>query len=599
MSTRLGLRLPPSAVACVLALGLAACERDAPVPIVPVKVDASSRVDAGVVDARVDAGATADTGVAPPDAAPAEDAAAPDDAEAPEDAAPPSDGGPGPSDGGPGLADAAPPSDGGPGPADAAPPSDGGPTDAAPPSDGGPAPADASTPAAPCAAQSATDPARYAAVLACVRDTTTAEATRRAAIDRFVREVEAGGGFPIQDGADLVFVYVRTAQWDAEDDGQAAEDFALARRAPPITIAGDLNNWVTTGPALSDEGLDFFHARIPAPPAGTTRSGYKLVARDAQGQPVYYSDPLSRRFDYDSFGRISFLRGGADHGHLERLRDVPAALLGNTRPIYVWLPPGYETSTARYPVLYMHDGNNLFDPSQPQAAPAGSWQVDEVVEAELAAGRIRAPIVVGVPNNADRFSEYTQVTDDLGSGPVGGDAADYGRFLVDDVKPRIDARFRTQADRASTGVLGSSLGGLVSYFVAATHPGVFRFVGGMSSTFAWGRLGASQRTLVEDYQAGAATLVARDQVYYLDSGGAAPGGGCTGLTGGTDNYCATVAMRDVLVTGGVTVFPLDPAASPLMPADVNIYHWHEAGAAHTESAWRARLHRPLRLFLRP
>lgn len=589
MSTRLGARLASTPVALLLALGLSACERDAPVPIVPARVDASMRVDAGVVDARADAGAVPDLGAG------AEDAAAPEDAAALEDAAAPEDGGlatvdAAPSDAGPGPADAAPaPGDSGPGPADSA----------VPPADGGPAPTDAGTPTAPCAAQSATDPARYTAVLACVRDTTVAEATRRAAIDRFVREVEAAGGFPIADGADLVFVYVRSAQWDAEDDGQVAEDFALARRAPPITIAGDLNNWVTTGPALSDEGLDFFHARIPAPPAGATRSGYKLVARDGQGQPVYFSDPLSRRFDYDSFGRISFLRGGADHGHLERLRDVPATLLGNTRPIYVWLPPGYEAGTARYPVLYMHDGNNLFDPSQPQAAPAGSWQVDEVVEAELAAGRIRAPIVVGVPNNADRFSEYTQVSDDLGNGPVGGDAADYGRFLVDDVKPRVDTRFRTQADRASTGVLGSSLGGLVSYFVGATHPGVFRFVGGMSSTFAWGRLGAAQRTLVEDYQLAGAALAARDQVYYLDSGGAAPGGGCTSLTGGSDNYCATVGMRDVLVAGGVTVFPLDPAASPLMPADVDIYHWHEAGAAHTESAWRARLFRPLRLFLRP
>jgi len=469
---------------------------------------------------------------------------------------------------------------------------------------------DASTPAgdagAPmmgsCAAPSSgsTGAQLFAAIVGCLHLAAESDMTKRAAIDRFVLAAEAGEGFPIHDGNDLVFVYVRSARWDAEDDNEAAEDFALARRNAPITLSGDFNMWATNGPTLTDEGFDFFDVRIPAPAAGTTRSGYKLIARDAMAGLVYFSDPLSRRFDFDSFGRISFLRGGDDHGHLERLRSVHAAQLNNDRPIYVWLPPGYETNAvARFPVLYMHDGNNLFSTDLPNVAPAGAWNIQPTLEAEIFAMRIRAPIVVGIPNNADRFEEYTQVLDDpFGNGGtlVGGDALAYGDFIVTDLKPQIDARFRTEPARESTGVIGSSLGGLVSYVIGLAHPGVFKYVGGMSSTFAWGRFAAMNPTIIEGYQA-VMNLPARDQVYYLDTGGGM-GGGCMGIFGGADNYCATAAMRDALIAEGVTTFPDDPNALTLTPAGINIYHWTEGGAQHTESAWAARFFRPLRLFFR-
>jgi len=421
-------------------------------------------------------------------------------------------------------------------------------------------------------------------------------------VDTFIGLVESRGGFPIRAQGDVIFFYAASQTWDAEDDAHSEEDFDPARRREPITVAGDFNQWDPAATPLQSEGFGVFHARVPFAPR-ETRSRYKFIARDAQDTPVWFSDPLSRRFLFDENGRISLIKPGLDEnglsaGHLEWIRSVPSARLGRARPIYLYLPPGYEDQPqARYPVLYMHDGNNLFDPAFPRAN--GSWEADGTADALIAQNRVRPFIIVGIPNNEFRMDEYTHVPDIIDGQTMGGAGRDYAFYVAEELKPLIDARLRTLPGRADTAVLGSSLGGLISFAIAYWYPDIFGFAGGMSSTFGWGRIGASN-DLLEDWYA-AEDLASRGQVYYLDSGGGLlQGASCADPNANwSDNYCETLAFRDMLVSRGIDIFPDDPDADPLTPSDINIYHWHEPGAPHAESAWAARLHRPLRLFFRP
>ena len=439
----------------------------------------------------------------------------------------------------------------------------------------------------------------YAAVLQCLRGA-DAEGVRRAAVDRFVAAVENGDGFPIVAPGQVVFVYVASERWDAEDDANDGEDFSPARRAAPLRVAGDFSDWSADAATLESEGLDFHHLSLNLT-VGADRWRYKFLARDAAGAEVWFSDPLSRRHDYDPNGRISIVRGGAAQGHLEWIRGAHATLLNNDRTIYLYVPPGYDGAPQeRYPVLYLHDGNNAFDVAQPWSAP-NSWEADQVAETEIGAGRARPFLLVAVPNNADRMDEYTHCEDRLGGEVTGGSGDGYADFLVNDLKPLVDGRYRTRPGREDTALLGSSLGGLVSYYVGLRHPEVFRYVGGMSSTFTWGTFGLSNPTVIDLYRE-VADLPGRAQVYYLDSGGEPPPGGVClhdGNDDDSDNFCATIEMKRLLEAQGISTYPLDGDAEVYAPEDIDIMHWWAPGHGHHEAAWNERLHRPVRLFFRP
>lgn len=438
-----------------------------------------------------------------------------------------------------------------------------------------------------CWSANAADPDKYRGLLHCLRGPGT-EDQKQNAIAGFVAEIQAGGGFPIVTSSQAIFVYVRDPTYDPEDDGLTAEDYDPDRRLGPIRVAGDFNGWATTGLELREEVQAFLHGAFPLDVATSDRWRYKFVAKNPQGDDIFYSDPLSLRHDYDQNGRISLVRGGQSRGHLQRLGPLESAGI-SARALEVWLPPGYDHSADRYPVLYLHDGNNLYSRFQPRSAPT-SWEADQIFEAEVMAGNVAPFIAVGIPNSSARLDEYTQTTDRVTVREVGGLAGDYANFLLTQVKPAVDGRFRTRPGRESTGVLGSSLGGLVSYYLGLRHPEVYGCVAGMSSTFWWGE-GLGNPTILDDYQADP-DLASQAQRYYLDSGGG-PGTGCP--DGGADNYCSTIAMRDLLVARGIDTFPDDPEAVPLTPIGVNILHWWTPDAPHNESAWHERLARPLRL----
>jgi predicted alpha/beta superfamily hydrolase len=145
--------------------------------------------------------------------------------------------------------------------------------------------------------------------------------------------------------------------------------------------------------------------------------------------------------------------------------------LDRTRRIWIYLPPDYATSQQRYPVLYMHDGQNLFDAA---TSYAGEWGVDETLDSLHARGDLAA-IVVGIDNGQQRrFDEYSPWSHPEGHG---GDGDAYVDFLVHTLKPYIDARFRTRPERAHTSIAGSSMGGVISLYAALKHPEVFGSAG--------------------------------------------------------------------------------------------------------------------------
>ena len=143
--------------------------------------------------------------------------------------------------------------------------------------------------------------------------------------------------------------------------------------------------------------------------------------------------------------------------------------LGRERTIRLYLPPSYETSSdRRYPVIYMHDAQNLFDAAT--ASFGNEWGVDETLDA-FARTRGFEAIVVGIDHGSDeRIHELSPWTNPK-YGPAQGDQ--YMAFVVDVVKPFIDARYRTRPGCADTAIVGSSLGGLESHYALLRYPQVF------------------------------------------------------------------------------------------------------------------------------
>jgi predicted alpha/beta superfamily hydrolase len=159
-------------------------------------------------------------------------------------------------------------------------------------------------------------------------------------------------------------------------------------------------------------------------------------------------------------------------------------ILNNNRDVIVYLPPVYEAhKERRYSVLYLHDGQNLFDGAS-SFIPGQEWRVDETAQQLIAAGKVEPLIIVGIYNTGkDRVDEYTPAPD--AKYKIGGKADLYGRMLVEELKPFIDANYRTLSDARHTGLGGSSLGGLVSLYLGLKYPDVFGLLAVVSPSVWW------------------------------------------------------------------------------------------------------------------
>lgn len=164
-------------------------------------------------------------------------------------------------------------------------------------------------------------------------------------------------------------------------------------------------------------------------------------------------------------------------GDVRIVAEFPVPQLDTKRRVWIYLPPGYEGGRNRYPVLYLHDGQNVFDA---KTSYVGEWKVDETLETLCAQKKTAGAIVVAVDHGGStRSAEYVP------SG-YGRDPKYYGEkhaeFLAKTLKPWVDAHFRTLPDRLHTGVGGSSAGAFISFFTGTTYPGVFSKIGAFSFT---------------------------------------------------------------------------------------------------------------------
>ncbi len=244
-----------------------------------------------------------------------------------------------------------------------------------------------------------------------------------------------------------------------------------------------------------------------------------------------------------------------------------STVLGNDRTIWAYLPPSYaENTRARFPVLYMHDGQNLFDPAL--AFGGNEWKVDETLDAAAEDGSIEELIVIGVENTAERIYEYTPTTDPTTAGGGGGDK--YLSLLVDELKPQIDAMLRTEPDRAHTGVLGSSLGGLISAYAGVEQPDVWGIVGAMSPSTWW-----NNDWIIGDVKTMPPAM--RPARVYVDSGDS-----------GTSND--DVTNTNMLAATYVNIG---------YASGVDFLHVVQAGGQHNEIYWAERLPGALQFLFGP
>jgi predicted alpha/beta superfamily hydrolase len=239
-------------------------------------------------------------------------------------------------------------------------------------------------------------------------------------------------------------------------------------------------------------------------------------------------------------------------GRLVRTPSWHSNILGDNRAIWTYTPPSYDENPGqRYPVVYMHDGQNLFLDSY--AFGGTAWAVQTAMDQGAQNGTIREAIVIGIDNDVDRLSEYTPVPDPSYGG---GNAANYVRFLVEELKPQMDLQLRTLPDAANTAILGSSLGGLVSIWAGITRPNVFKKVGALSPSTWW-----NGTWIIGQSQAASGALPSR---VYIDSGNAGTS---------SDDVVNTTALANVWKTkAGVTVKSLV-----------------QNGATHSEVYWKQRI----------
>lgn len=171
------------------------------------------------------------------------------------------------------------------------------------------------------------------------------------------------------------------------------------------------------------------------------------------------------------------------HPRLRLHKAFKSRYLADDRDVIVYLPPGYEEEPERtYPVLYMQDGQNLFD-GRTSFVKGRTWQMREQTDVAIEAAEVDPLVIVGIYNTGDRrLAEYTPDRDwKMG----GGEANAYGHLVTRELMPWIASQYRVRQDRANTGIGGSSLGGLVSLYLGLRHPEIFGKLALLSPSVWW------------------------------------------------------------------------------------------------------------------
>ena len=269
------------------------------------------------------------------------------------------------------------------------------------------------------------------------------------------------------------------------------------------------------------------------------------------------------------------------HGTLERFPQFNSQFVP-ARDVAVWLPEGYQTGDT-CDVLYMHDGNMLFDATTTWNRQ--EWQVDVMMDSLINAGKIRNCIVVGSYNSDDRLYEYfpdkawqhVAVQDRKGTGMEKFHGDDYLKFIVEELKPFIDKRYKPLTTREHTFMMGSSMGGLISLYALCEYPQVFGGVACLSSHLSFAKLrngidgeawAAAFREYVSQH-----LQEANGSLIYMDHG--------------TEDFDADYGTYQTLLDKAITALGWDEQHYKTLVFD---------GHGHNETCWAKRLDQPL-LFL--
>jgi len=310
-----------------------------------------------------------------------------------------------------------------------------------------------------------------------------------------------------------------------------------------LRLKTSLDNWQgdLEASGQSEDGLVEFQVSTDAPffyfKPLLVKNGEHLWAQGSNYLATMHGDRLTV-FPY--FHESS-------HGRFSECHEFPSTEGNRQHRIIVYMPPGYSENTLRhYPVVYMHDGQNLFFPEE--AFCGVTWDVPRTLEMLDATNVLDKTIVVGI-YSGDRLHDFTSPG-----------YQDYGRYLVEEVKPWVDSHFRTVPSEAA--VMGSSLGGVVSLLLAWEWPHVFSKAACLSSTFGHAS-DLFQRIAHEPRRP--------NLKIYLDSGW--PG----------DNFEVTRAMFDLLLSRGYV-------------ADQEVKYLVFPAARHNEADWANRLHIPFQFF---
>jgi predicted alpha/beta superfamily hydrolase len=355
----------------------------------------------------------------------------------------------------------------------------------------------------------------------------------------------------------------------------AATTFRVAVPAwtpPPDTVfvAGDFQGWNPGSPAhaMTRQPDGRWTIALSFAPGQSlqfkfTRGSWAEVEKGPSGEEIANRtltpvDGATYDFtvaNWADVGRAS----GTIAGHVEYFRFAP--FLGGRR-CWVYLPPGYHASANRYPVLYMHDGQNLFDAGS--AAFGVEWRVDEACEQTIANGDIRPILVVGIDNGPNRIGEYTPWHDPNYAGS--GGAAAYVNAVRDVLMPEVRRRYRTLNGPSNTYLAGSSLGGLVSAWAGYEYDEVFGRIAAVSPSYWW-----DGRAMLAHAQANPKPALSR---FYHD----------IGTNEGGSAVVNVQDMRDILVAKGF-----------VEGGDLRTVI--ATGHSHNEASWAARFPDLLRFLI--
>ncbi len=265
-----------------------------------------------------------------------------------------------------------------------------------------------------------------------------------------------------------------------------------------LFLAGNtatLGNWNPGGVALTRKSDTSFEALVELELGESiefkiTRGTWETVEKDADGEEIANRTATVQKGKDIVVGIESWADERSKPGRSSVVGTLELRRIASIEPsrlVRVWLPAGYQDSTQSYPVLYLLDGQNVFD--RATSAIGEEWGVDETLTELIESKAILPMIVVAIDNSSKRVDEYTWIADGEGNRKRGGNAEPFAKWIAHELKPQMDREYRTQVKRDSTWIGGSSLGGLFSLYAVVQDNDTFGSAIAMSPSLSWGNEG--------------------------------------------------------------------------------------------------------------